>query len=71
MKTENILGAIEILSSIEVIPSKNVQIKKVVSLKEMKELKSRLPFLRKAIMTGEKILYENYAYPFGQKIKTI
>lgn len=56
MKAERILENIENLSSIEVLPAKSVQIKKIVSIKDMKELKSRLPFLKKAIMTGEKIM---------------
>jgi hypothetical protein len=41
----------------------------VTSIKDLKELQSRLPFLKKAIMTGGKILYENDARSFGSSIK--
>lgn len=71
MKTENILHEIQNFSSVQVIPAKKVLIKKVLSIQEIKELKNRLPFLKKAIMTEGKILYENNMKPLGSSIKSI
>jgi hypothetical protein len=71
MKAESIVNRIEKITSIEVVPARNVQIKKVTSIKDIKELQNRLPFLKKAIMTGGKILYENDASSFGPSIKAI
>ena len=71
MKTERILEKIESFSCIEVLPAENVQIKKMTTLKDLQELKSRLPFLKKAIMTEGKILFENKTLVFGQTIKAV
>lgn len=69
MKAERILQNIENQSSIDVLPAKNVQIKKVSSIKDLQELKSRLPFLKKAVMREGKILFETENLPTGLRIK--
>lgn len=71
MKTERILEKIENLGSIQAFPAKNVQITKVATLKDLQQLKKRLPFLKKAVMTGEKIFVEETKLPFGQVIKAL
>jgi hypothetical protein len=71
MKTERILENIENLSSIQAIPANKVQIKKATTLKDLMELKARFPFLKKAIMRGDKILFEDNMLPLGQRIKAL
>lgn len=69
MKAEHILENIEDQSSIDVLPAKNVQIKKILTIKDIQELKSRLPFLKKAVMTEGKIMFETQKVPTGLRIK--
>jgi len=58
MKSERILENIQVFSSLETLPAKTVIIKKVTLIKDLKELKNRIPFLKKAILCNDKILFE-------------
>lgn len=70
MKTERILVNIQNISYIESLPAKGVAIKKVSLMKDMNELKSRLPFLKKAILCQDKILFEKQAFIPKAEIET-
>lgn len=62
MKTDRILQNIQIFSSVEALPAKNVIIKKVSLVKDLKELKNKIPFLKKAVLCNDKIIFENQTF---------
>lgn len=57
MKSDLILERIQTISSVEALPAKTVIIKKVSLIKDFKELKNKIPFLKKAILCNDKILF--------------
>jgi hypothetical protein len=52
MKAERTLTDIQNMLTMQIIPAQNIQIKKIATLKDLKELKSRLPFLKRAVLSG-------------------